>query len=216
MNIQKTFKMAHQSESPMQMILRSVWLLAVLTLLLGVMYPLVVTGLAQTFFPHQANGSMVQRNGKTVGSALIGQDFTGTVYFQSRPSMTPGVPYNAQASAGSNFSVGNPKQILAIGQRAQKWFDEAPNQVIIPTDLLTASASGLDPHITLEAAYYQMQIVSEQTGLSQEELKKLIDEHSEHTIFGTSAHVNVLLLNLSVQNALKAKAQSMNELKVGE
>lgn len=205
MTIQKRFKMDHQAESPLSMLLRSVWMIAVLTLLLGVIYPLAVTGLSQTFFPRQANGSMVQKNGKTVGSALIGQDFTGTIYFQSRPSMTPGVPYNAQASAGSNLSLGNPKQILAINQRAQKWFDEAPNQVIIPTDLLTASASGLDPHITQEAAYYQMQIVSEQTGLPQEALKKLIDEHSEHAIFGASTHVNVLLLNLALQDALKAK-----------
>lgn len=213
MTIQKRFKMDHQAESPLSMLLRSVWMIAVLTLLLGVIYPLAVTGLSQTFFPRQANGSMVQKNGKTVGSALIGQDFTGTIYFQSRPSMTPGVPYNAQASAGSNLSVGNPKQILAINQRAQKWFDEAPNQVIIPTDLLTASASGLDPHITQEAAYYQMQIVSEQTGLSQEALKKLIDEHSEHAIFGSSTHVNVLLLNLALQDALKAKGLHFSDSK---
>lgn len=216
MNIQKTFKMAHQRESSMQMILRAVWLMAVLTLLLGVMYPLMVTGLAQTFFSHQANGSMVQKEGKTVGSSLIGQDFSETIYFQSRPSVTPGVPYNAQASGGSNLSVGNPKQIFVINQRAQKWFNEAPNQVIIPTDLLTASASGLDPHITQEAAYYQMQIVSEKTGLSLEELKKLIDQHAEHALFGPSTYVNVLLLNLSVQNALKAKDESVNELKGGE
>lgn len=216
MNIQKTFKMAHQRESSMQMILRAVWLMAVLTLLLGVMYPLVVTGLAQTFFPHQANGSMVQKEGKTVGSSLIGQDFSETVYFQSRPSVTPGVPYNAQASGGSNLSVGNPKQVFVIHQRAQRWFNEAPNQVIIPTDLLTASASGLDPHITQEAAYHQMQIVSEKTGLSLEELKKLIDQHTEHALFGPSTYVNVLLLNLSVQNTLKAKEESVNELKGGE
>lgn len=216
MTIQKRFKMDHQTESPLSMLLRSVWMIAVLTLLLGFMYPLVVTGLAQTLFAHQANGSLVQKEGKTVGSSLIGQDFSETIYFQSRPSMTPGVPYNVQASAGSNLSVGNPKQIFAINQRAQKWLNEAPNQVIIPTDLLTASASGLDPHITQEAAYYQMQIVSEKTGLSLEELKKLIDQHTEHALFGPSTYVNVLLLNLSVQNALKAKDESVNELKGGE
>lgn len=203
MNIQKTLKANQVCDSLLSIAIKSIWMMAVLTLLLGIAYPLAMTGLAQMIFPHQANGSLVQVDGKTVGSKLIGQDFSATPYFQSRPSMTSGTAYNAQASGGSNWGTTNPKQQDAIEQRADAWKTKMGNKEKVPVDLLTASGSGLDPHITAQAAYYQMPKVAEQTGLSIAMLRRLIEANTEYSIFGHYAYVNVLALNLSVKAALQ-------------
>ncbi len=203
MHNQNILKPNQASDSTLSIAIKAVWMMTVLTLLLGVAYPLVMTGLAQAIFPNQANGSLVQDNGITVGSQLIGQDFSSTPYFQSRPSMTTETPYNAQGSSGSNLGTTNPKQQFAIEQRSNTWHAKTGSTEKVPVDLLTASGSGLDPHITAQAAYYQMPKVAERTGLSINILKRLIEANTERAIFGHHAYVNVLALNLSVKTALQ-------------
>jgi K+-transporting ATPase ATPase C chain len=173
-------------------------LFAALTLLTGVVYPLTVTGLGQLLFPHAANGSIVTLGGKAVGSALIGQPFASPAYFWGRPSATAPHPYNAAASAGSNLGPLNPALTAAVEARiaALKTVDPA-NLRSVPIDLVTASASGLDPDISLAAAYYQAARVARARNLEQSLVRALIERHAQHPWLGIvgEPRVNVLQLN---------------------
>lgn len=178
---------------------RAVWAIVLMTLILGVAYPVVMTGIANVIFPHQATGSLIEENGKTVGSAIIGQDFTKTPYFQSRPSATS-KPYDAAASTGSNWGASNEKLAAAVKDRAAYWTAKTGNPKV-PADLLTASSSGLDPHISMDAALYQVDVVAANTGISKTMLIELINKHAERSLFGGPEFVNVLELNLDVAKA---------------
>jgi len=176
-------------------------LFVVLSLVTGLAYPLLVTGLAQTLFPHQANGSLVVKDGKPVGSELIGQAFTDPGHFWSRPSATAPMPYNAANSAGSNLAPTAPALVDAVKARVQALQAADPgNTAPVPVDLVTASASGLDPHISRAAADYQAARVARVRGLPIERVKALVAEHSEGRWLGFigEPRVNVLALNLAL------------------
>ncbi len=177
-------------------------LFSLLTLMTGVAYPLIVTGVAQTVFPDQASGSLIIRNGKTVGSSLIGQNFADPKHFWGRPSATGPMPYNAAASSGSNQGPLNPALVDAVKARVQALRAVDPENVAaVPVDLVTASASGLDPHISLAAARYQVVRVAKARGLSSDKVLALVDTQTEHPLFGLigEPQVNVLRLNLALQ-----------------
>jgi K+-transporting ATPase ATPase C chain len=176
-------------------------MLLLLTVLTGLVYPLAVTGLAQVFFPHQANGSLIMREGKVIGSRLIGQHFDKPEYFWSRPSATSPFPYNAAASGGSNLGPTNPVLIDAVKARVAALRAADPgNDLPIPVDLVTASGSGLDPHISPAAALYQANRVARTRGLDEPTLLKLVAQHTEERQFGVlgEPRVNVLQLNLAL------------------
>ena len=176
-------------------------MLAILTLLTGLVYPLAVTGLAQWFFPHQANGSLIVRDGTVVGSALIGQYFYEPKYFWGRPSATSPFPYNATASAGSNLGPTNPVLIETVEARVAVLRAADPgNDKPVPVDLVTSSASGLDPHISPAAALYQLKRVARARGLDEKTLKELVAQHTEGRQFGFlgEPRVNVLILNIAL------------------
>lgn len=178
-------------------------MLAILTILTGVMYPLAVTGLAQLLFPGQANGSLIVRDGHVIGSGLIGQSFDKPEYFWGRPSATAPFPYNAAASGGSNLGPTNPALIDAVKARAAALHAADPgNELPIPVDLVTASASGLDPHISPAAAFYQLQRVARVRGLEERTLYALLRQHTEGRQFGVlgERRVNVLQLNLALDD----------------
>ncbi len=171
-------------------------LLALLTIITGVIYPLTVTGLAQIIFPHQANGSLIVMDGKTYGSELIGQQFDNPKYFWGRPSAAG---YNAAASSGSNLGPMNPSLEEVVQARIDALNTADPNNPLsIPVDLVTASASGLDPHISVASALYQVRRVASARGLSEAEVISLIEKYTEGRQFGVfgEPRVNVLLLNL--------------------
>ena len=179
-------------------------LFVLLSLVTGLAYPLVVTGLAQTLFPHAANGSLVVENGKPVGSELIGQSFSDPGHFWSRPSATAPTPYNAANSAGSNLAPTAPALVAAVKARVQALRAADPgNRAPVPVDLVTASASGLDPHISRAAADYQLARVARVRGLSVENLRALVDQHTEGGLLGFigEPRVNVLALNLALEHA---------------
>ena len=171
----------------------------VLAVLTGLIYPLVVTGIAQAVFPHQANGSLIVEGGKAVGSELIGQPFSDPKYFWSRPSATSPQPYNGASSSGSNLGPTSKALHDAVAERL-KQFEQKP----VPVDLVTASASGLDPHISPEAARFQAPRVARARGLTQEAVNQLVSLHTEGRTFGVlgEPRVNVLKLNLAL-DALK-------------
>lgn len=173
-------------------------LLILFTILTGVVYPLVVTGIAQVAFRDQANGSLITENGKVVGSSLIGQPFDDPKYFWSRPSATGPYPYNAGASSGSNLGPTNQALLDAVKDRVQKLRDADPDKKgEVPVDLVTASASGLDPHISPAAADYQIQRVARARGLDVAVVRKLVTDHSHGRTLGILGEptINVLLLN---------------------
>ncbi|MTW10253.1 potassium-transporting ATPase subunit KdpC [Pseudoduganella eburnea] len=176
-------------------------LFGALTLATGVLYPLAVTGVGQALFPHQAAGSIIEVDGKAVGSALIGQQFTSPEYFWSRPSATGPMPYNASGSSASNLGPLNPALTDAVKARvdALKAADPA-NTAPVPVDLVTASGSGLDPEISLAAANYQVKRVAAQRGMLPEYVQKLIEQHASHRMLGIfgEPRVNVLALNLAL------------------
>jgi K+-transporting ATPase ATPase C chain len=174
-----------------------------LTLLTGVIYPLVVSAVAWTVFPAAANGNLIVKDGKVIGSSLIGQPFAGENYFWSRPSATGPYPYNAAASSGSNLGPTNPVLIAALKQRVADLKSKHPNQPgDVPIDLVTASASGLDPHISPAAAYYQVERVAAARGLSAQRVQELVTRHIEPRTLGIlgEPRVNVLLLNLALDD----------------
>jgi K+-transporting ATPase ATPase C chain len=178
-------------------------MLVILTLLTGLAYPLAVTGLAQLFFPDQANGSLIVRDGKVIGSELIGQYFDKPEYFWPRPSATTPFPYNAAASGGSNLGPTNPALIEAVKARVAALRAADPgNELAIPVDLVTASGSGLDPHISPAAALYQLKRVAHTRGLDENTVQTLVTQHTEGRQFGLlgERRVNVLLLNLALDS----------------
>lgn len=174
---------------------------ALLTFLTGVAYPLATTGLAKVLFPYQAGGSLIEHDGKTVGSSLIGQSFTGDRYFWGRPSATGPMPYNGGASGGSNLGPTNPALLDGIKGRVEALQAAHPGQSgAVPTDLVTTSASGLDPHIRPAAATYQLERVARARNLPVEQVRKLVSEHTDGAQFGILGDpvVNVLELNLAL------------------
>lgn len=176
-------------------------ILIALTFLTGMVYPLAITGLAQLLFPHQANGSLIDRGGQTTGSEWIGQAFSAPRYFWSRPSATAFYPYNASASMGSNLGPTNPVLEQAIRGRVAALQAADPVTIDpIPVDLVTSSASGLDPHISVAAAFYQVQRVARERDLPVESVRALVQAHIEPRQFGFlgEARVNVLKLNLAL------------------
>ncbi len=176
-------------------------LLVVFTVITGVVYPLAVTGIAQTLFHHKANGSLITENGSAIGSELIGQPFSDPKYFWGRLSATTPFPYNAAASSGSNYGPLNPALRQAVQARidALKAVDPDNNEPI-PVDLVTSSGSGLDPHISIAAASYQSPRVARYRGLSIEQVGLLVSRFTEGRQFGIlgEPRVNVLRLNLAL------------------
>ena len=176
-------------------------LLGLLTILTGVIYPLLITAVAQTVFRWQANGSLIEHDGKAVGSRLIGQPFDSPRYFWARPSATDPGPYNAAASTGSNLGPTNPALLDAVKGRVEAIRQAHPDQTgPVPADLVTASASGLDPHISPAAAEYQVTRVATARGVSPDALRRLVAEHTEGRTLGLLGEpcINVLKLNLSL------------------
>ncbi len=176
-------------------------MLLLMTVLTGVVYPLTVTGLAQLFFQEQANGSVIVREGKVIGSNLIGQYFDKPEYFWTRPSATTPFPYNAAASGGSNLGPTNPVLIEAVKARVIALRAADPgNDVAIPVDLVTSSGSGLDPHISPAAALYQVKRVARARGLDEAVVRTLLSEHTEERQFKLlgEQRVNVVQLNLAL------------------
>lgn len=181
---------------------------ALLVLITGVFYPLTVTGIAQLFFPYQAKGSLIRVNGQVLGSELIGQDFAGPEYFWGRPSATSSHPYNAYdqtsltGSSGSNLGPLSKELAENVEERINllKSYDPE-NANLIPVDLVTTSASGLDPNISISAAYYQVPRIARERGLDVSTVFSLVDQFTEARQFGIlgEPRVNVLLLNLALE-----------------
>jgi K+-transporting ATPase ATPase C chain len=179
----------------------AVLMFVLLTLITGVAYPVVFTLFAQGVFPNQANGSLMVRDGKVVGSELIGQHFDDPKYFWSRPSATSAFPNDPSSSSGSNVGPTNPDQFKAVKDRVDALQKAAADQTApIPIDLVTASASGLDPHISPAAAEYQIKRVASARGMSEEQVRSLVKSQTEGRTLGIlgEARVNVLLLNLAL------------------
>jgi potassium-transporting ATPase KdpC subunit len=175
--------------------------LALMTVVTGVAYPILVTAVAQVAFPHQANGNLILRDGKPVGSALIGQSFDDPKYFWGRPSATSPFPYNAGSSAGSNLSPTNPDLLKAVQDRVAALRAADPgNTAPVPVDLVTASGSGLDPHISPAGALYQAGRVARARGLDPPVVRQMVEQHIEGRLLGLlgEPRVNVLALNLAL------------------
>lgn len=185
----------------MKDLITSTLLLLVMTILLGVLYPLAVWGVGQALFPHQANGSLIIKDGEVVGSELIGQTFTSAKYFHTRPSAA-GDGYNAAASSGSNLGPTNKKLIDRVTTDAETLAEEN-STAKIPADMVTTSASGLDPHITPAAAEFQLPRVARERGISEAQLREIVAKHTSGRDFGFlgEPRVNVLLLNLELDKA---------------
>ena len=184
--------------------------LIALTLIGGLAYPLAMTGIAQILFPYQAQGSLIERNGTVVGSELIGQQFDSDKYFHARPSATTApdpkdptktiaAPYNALNSGGSNLAPSNKALIDRVKGDVEKLKAENPSTPV-PTDLVTTSASGLDPHISPEAALFQVPRIAKARNLSEDRIRQLVTDHTKGRLFGLlgEPRVNVLLLNLAL------------------
>jgi len=183
-------------------------MLVVLTALTGLVYPLVMTGIAQIAFPKAANGSLIVINGKNLGSTLIGQPFDDPKYFWSRPSATSPQPYNGASSGASNQGARNPALADAVKDRIKALRDADPdNKAPVPVDLVTASGSGLDPHISVAAAEYQIGRVAKARSLPEQQVRSLVSENTEARTFGIlgEPRVNVLALNLALDRAGGAK-----------
>ena len=171
------------------------------TVLTGLIYPLLVTGIAQLIFPGNANGSMLTKNGKAIGSELIGQSFNSPKYFWSRLSATSPFAYNAGASSGSNYGPLNPALLDATAKRVRDLKDADPQNINpVPVDLVTASGSGLDPHISIAAAVYQVPRVARSRHISEQQVRSLLDQHTEGRQLGIlgEPRVNILRLNLAL------------------
>jgi len=184
----------------------SVLMTLVTTVLFGLMFPLLITGLAQVLFPKQANGELLSRNGRVVGSRLIGQSFSSSGYFHSRPSMA-GTGYDAGNSSGSNLGPTNQTLVARVQGDADRLQAENPGAAI-PMDLLTTSGSGLDPHITPEAAEFQVPRIARERGVSEDIVREAIRQHTEARQFGFlgEPRVNVLELNLTLDEIAQKPA----------
>ncbi len=184
-----------------KIIRQSIVMLVLLTLVTGIVYPLLVTGIAQAIFPRAANGSVIEQNGRAVGSTLIGQPFSDPKYFWSRPSATSPFAYNSAASSGSNLGPTNSALTDAVKQRIEALRAADPgNTAPVPVDLVTASGSGLDPHISPAAAEYQVARVARVRGISIDAVRTLVAGATEGREFGVlgEPRVNVLALNLAL------------------
>jgi potassium-transporting ATPase KdpC subunit len=199
---------AHQTHEPATPAVHSVWgtsirFTIVTALLLGILYPLFITGVAKAIFPHKASGSLVLKNGQVIGSELIAQSFTSDSYFHPRPSAA-GNGYDATASGGSNLAQSN----IKLAQRIQGDIDKlqaANGGKPVPIDMVTTSASGLDPDVTPDNAYYQLPRVAKARGMSEDALRSLIAQHTQGRQYGVfgEPRVNVLELNLALDSAGK-------------
>jgi K+-transporting ATPase ATPase C chain len=185
-------------------------MIVVMTLLLGLAYPLAMTGIAQVAFPYQANGSLIEKNGTQIGSELIGQNFTSEKYFHGRPSMTPGpdpqdpsktvpTPYNGGFSVGSNYGPTAKPLVERVGQTVEALKKENPGAPV-PADLATASASGLDPDVTPAGALFQVPRVAKARNLPEDKVRQLVADNTDGRFLGVigEPHVNVLQLNLAL------------------
>lgn len=186
----------------MKMIKQSILMLLLFTLLTGILYPLAITGLAQVLFPKQANGNLLLKDGKVVGSELIGQNFNKPEYFHGRPSAAGKNGYDGSSSSGSNLGPTNKDLMGMVEERANRIREEngLPDGTPIPAELVTASGSGLDPDISPAAAYLQVPRVAKARNLSEAEVKALVEERIEGKVLGLfgEERVNVLKLNLAL------------------
>jgi potassium-transporting ATPase KdpC subunit len=190
-------------------------LLLALTIITGLLYPLAMTGVAGTIFPGQAQGSLIEKDGKVIGSALIGQAFTADKYFHGRPSATTApdpkdstrtteAPYNASNSMGSNLGPTSKALVERVKGDVEKAKSENPSATV-PIDLVTTSGSGLDPHISPESALFQVSRVAKARNISEDQVRQLVQEHTEGRLAGVlgEPRVNVLALNLALDNTAR-------------
>ena len=189
-------------------LLTAIWMTIATTILLGIIYPLVVTGLAQLIFPKQANGQLIQKDGKIVGSRILGQSFSSAAYFHSRPSFA-GNGYDATNSNGSQLGPTNKKLIERVKEDVSNLQAENP-ETAVPIDLVTGSASGLDPHITPAAAEFQLPSIAKERGTTVDQLRALLAKHTEDRQFGFlgEPRVNVLELNLELDERFPKTKQA--------
>lgn len=182
-------------------------LLIMLTVITGVFYPLVITGIAQLIFPRQANGSLIVRDGQVIGSSLLAQNFTRPEYFHPRPSAAGQDGYDAAGSAATNLGPTSQKLMDSLKKTADDYRQEnnLSDEVVLPSDAVTSSGSGLDPEISLPNAYMQIARVAEARGVSTDKIRNIVDEYADSSILGIPGEerVNVLLLNLSLDDMNK-------------
>ncbi|MBS0924470.1 potassium-transporting ATPase subunit KdpC [Providencia sp. JGM181] len=196
----------------MSMFRSSLMILVLLTLVTGIAYPLLVTGLANVIFPTQSMGSLILQDNRIIGSSLIGQSYQNDNYFYGRPSVTVEMPYNALASGGSNLAISNPLLTKELTERSVALKQHEPDGGdILPVDLLTASSSGLDPHISVAAALYQAPRIAKNRQLSIDKVKSLISDNTQSPLFRFLGEpvVNVLELNLAL-DTYQREANSQN------
>lgn len=182
-------------------------LFGLLTILTGVIYPAIITVIGQVVFPVQANGSVIFKDGKAIGSSLVGQSFDSPEYFWGRPSATAPFAYNGASSGGSNLSPTNPAWLDTVKERVEAIYAAHPDETAaVPVDLVTASGSGLDPHISPSAAEFQVKRIAKARGLDESKVRELVTRNTDRRVFGIMGEprVNVLRLNLAL-DAIESK-----------